>query len=253
MQHVVFHCFSLFVRCVRRRLPAAADRAGARFRKFLLACGAGGRCRALLRPVPGRRGSGFGPLLGEPRLRDPFGWGVRLAHHAEELLLGEDPDPELLGLLQLGGPHLLAGNEVVHVARHGRQVPSAVELDELLHLVAAAREAPRDDETPPGKRLGGQLAGRLLELQAGLVQPPDDPQVLRVGEVVDDGIGDLAAHLVGFDQLFARGVHHGIQRAEVCRQVFGRGFPDESDAQGEQYPLKRNLDRAPDAPDDVLG
>ncbi len=94
---------------------------------------------------------------------------------------------------------------------------------------------------------------RGFGLQPRFAQPLDDPQVLRVGEVVDDGIGDLAAHLVGFDQLFARGVHHGIQRAEVCRQVFGRGFPDESDAQGEQYPLKRNLDRAPDAPDDVLG
>ena len=128
-----------------------------------------------------------------------------------------------------------------------------MELDELLHLVAAAREAPRDDETPPGKRLGGQFAGRLLELQAGLAQPPDDPQVLRVGEVFADGVGDLLAHLVGLDQLLARGRHHGVERAEVLGQVFGRRLAHEADAQSEQHAAEGHLGRAADRADDVVG
>ena len=162
--------------------------------------------------------------------------------------------PSLVAFWSFAGPIFSPATKKSTLADTAARFFTAVRFDQFLQFVAAVTgESARDDEIFARQTFRFEGFVRGFGLQPRFAQPLDDPQVLRVGEVVDDGIGDLAAHLVGFDQLFARGVHHGIQRAEVCRQVFGRGFPDESDAQGEQYPLKRNLDRAPDAPDDVLG
>ena len=126
-------------------------------------------------------------------------------------------------------------------------------LDQRLHLVAAAREASRHHETLSDERLRGQLARCGLELQSGHPQAADDVEVGRVGEVFEDGVGDAFPDLVGLDQLLARGVHHGVERAEVLGQVFRRGFAHEADAQSEQHAREGNLLRAFDRADDVLG
>ena len=94
---------------------------------------------------------------------------------------------------------------------------------------------------------------RGFGLQPRFAQPLDDPQVLRVGEVVDDGIGDLAAHLSASINSSRVACITASNVRKCAARYLAVVSPDESDAQGEQYPLKRNLDRAPDAPDDVLG
>ena len=77
--------------------------------------------------------------------------------------------------------------------------------------------------------------------------------VLLVGEIFDDRVGDASAHLVGLGQLLARGPHHGVERAEMLSQVFGRRFAHEADAESEQHAAERHLDRSADAAYDVVG
>ena len=128
-----------------------------------------------------------------------------------------------------------------------------MQFDQLLHFVAAPRELARDHETPARQRLRRQAARLGFELQPRGAQAADDPQVVLLGEVFDDGVGDASAHLVGLDQLLARGPHHGVQRAEMLGEVFGRGLAHEADSQPEQHALEGNRLRAFHRADDVVG
>ena len=115
------------------------------------------------------------------------------------------------------------------------------------------REFARYHETLSRERLRRQFARFGFELHARVAQAADDGEVLLVGEVFDDRVGDASAHFVGFGQLLARGFHHRVERPEVFREVFGRGFAYEADSQPEQHAPEGHFDRSPDAPDDVVG
>ena len=179
--------------------------------------------------------------------------GFLPADHGDELLFGNDLHAQLLGFPELRRAHVVARHDVIDVGRYGREVPAPVHFDQLLHFVAAARELARHHETAACERLRRQLPRLLLELQPRGTQAADDGVVLLVGEILDDRVGDAPAHLVGLGQLLARGPHHGVERAEMLREVFGRRLAHEADAESEQHAAEGHLDRSADAAYDVVG
>ena len=58
--------------------------------------------------------------------------------------------------------------------------------------------------------------------------------IARLGEELDDGLGDARADLVDLLQLFGWGEPQGFHRAEVGGKELGGALADEADAKGEE-------------------
>jgi Mn2+/Fe2+ NRAMP family transporter len=81
------------------------------------------------------------------------------------------------------------------------------------------------------------IVGRVAQILGGIIIVV----MLVVAFMAKPPVGDAVAHLVGLDQLFARCVHHRVERAEVACKVFGRRLAHETDAQREEHPREGHL------------
>lgn len=147
--------------------------------------------------------------------------------------LVEDGDAEGASAVELGAG-VFAGDEVGGLLADGGGDASSGRFDEFLGGLSGERgERAGEDEGESGEGGGGDFfLGGHYHFQ--LVQLVYQFPIARLGEELDDGLGDARADLVDLLQLFGGGESQGFHRAEVGGEELGGALADEADAKGKQ-------------------
>ena len=159
-------------------------------------------------------------------------WRRRVEEGAQGGLV-EDGDVECVGAVELGAG-VFAGDEVGGLPADGGGDASSGGFDEVFcGFAGEGGERAGEDEGESGEGGGGDFfLGGHSHFQ--LVQLVYQLPIARLGEELDDGLGDARADLVNLLQLFGWGEPQGFHRAEVGGKELGGALADEADAKGEE-------------------
>lgn len=178
------------------------------------------------------------------------------SYHREELVLVDDGNAEVAGFFELGGAHVVAGEDIVGFLRYGAAVASAVALYERFVLLAGVEgEYAADYECLPSEDVGELPWNSIFgngHCEAGGAQTLHHAAVLRVGEEALDGEGYARTHILDGLKLRRRHGHERVDVAGGTGELARGGLPHERYGYGVDHTLEGHGTAGGDAVEHTL-